>query len=168
MLLSSQIVKILSTDLRTFPSLGKQNDTTAAQAHVTGSRCRTICLYFYIKNWIRIKLNILNSLDEQNSIWESVSEGRTKHNCIFPFAVLYHIIGKVEKIQTMIVVSCGEGGQGGNIINIKGLLYSEDIFWSVLMMLFYLVSFSCLLCYIILEYLLLLVILSIFCLLYIL
>lgn len=54
---------------------------------------------------LQANTNTEYSLDELNSIGKDLCEGWTKDNGILSFAVLYHIIGKVEEIQAMIVVS---------------------------------------------------------------
>lgn len=46
----------------------------------------------------------VHSLDKVSGIGEDLRERRAKHDGVLPFAVLYHIVGKEEKIQTMIVV----------------------------------------------------------------
>ena len=44
-------------------------------------------------------------LNKQNRIREDLREGWTKDNGVLSFAVLYYIIGKVEEIQAMSVIS---------------------------------------------------------------
>lgn len=44
-------------------------------------------------------------LDEMDRVRKDVREGRSINNGVLSFAVLYHIIGKVEEIQAVIIVS---------------------------------------------------------------
>lgn len=55
-----------------------------------------------LKIWMKTKP--VYSLDELSGVGEDFCEGRTKDNRILPFAVLYHVIGNVEKVQAVIVV----------------------------------------------------------------
>lgn len=47
----------------------------------------------------------MSSPDKLSGVWKDVGEGGTEDNGVLPFAVLYHVVGEVEEVQAVVVVS---------------------------------------------------------------
>lgn len=65
------------------------------------------------------RTNTMYLLDELSSIRKDLWEGWTKNDGILSFAVLYHIVGKVEKIQAVIVISWKKEKQRNKGLNLE-------------------------------------------------
>lgn len=65
------------------------------------------------------RINTMYLLDQLSSIRKNLWEGWTKNDGILSFAVLYHIVGKVEKIQAVIVISWKKEKQRNKGLNLE-------------------------------------------------